>query len=326
MLEHPTEGDFVSNGVDLLLGSINRAKDWAQSRYDFERARTSVQLTVDATTGGDLTTAVEIGTGRTVVVKKVEAAFLAYQGTINRPIRLSSKKGQVADAQRRYEGLPYAPTVASPLTAGTGGVSYQMPTLVQQGNTIFLYPNSTALFPQGAPTIYLDVIEWIPNYVDIGDATVAAGPTCAGTFKYYGGLLNGKSIWFNLSGFSLWWNSAVSRWWITTAANTGNTGATARWFLATASPVGVYTAEGAMAGSPAVTGTTNAPSDFLLDFGHEFLMWRSVVEANFVWEQFVFRQEGALAPPEKQLAAAWQALLDWDSGLIATNTSEFDLQ
>lgn len=328
MLEHPTQSDFVTNGTDLLLVAINNAKNWAQARYDFEMARTSVQLTINTQSGGDLGAALEVNTLRAVNVKKIEAGFLSYQGTINRPCRLSSKKGQVADAGRRYEGLPFAPAVASPLTAGTGGVSYQMPTLVQQNRTVFLYPNSTMLFPETTTILYMDVVEWLPDYVDVGNATVTGTTACDGTFVFYGAVINGHSSWVNIvTGHSLWYNASVGAWWITTLANTGNTSATARWALTSVSlsPAGTYTAAGVFSGSPVLTVATNAPSDFLLTYGFEFLMWRAIIEGNHLFEQFVFRQEGALQPPEKQAAAAWQALLDWDAGIIATNTSEFDL-
>lgn len=329
MLEHADTSAFVSNGVDLLLVGVNNAKNWAQSRYDFEYARTTVQLTVNATTGGSLDTCVEVGTLRTVNVKKVEAGFVSYQGTINRPCRFSSKKGQVADAARRYEGLPYAPSIASPLEAGSGGVATSLPMLVQQNRTIFLYPNSSSLYPTGSTTIYLDVIEWLPDYVDIGSVVVTGSTAADGTYLYKGGVINNKSWWVLLAGKVLWYNSSANAWWITALVDLANTSATARWALASTSvsPVGTYTAAGAFSGAPVVAAATViAPSDFLLTYGAEFLMWKTIVEGNHLWEAFVNRTEGKLAPPEKMAAAAWQILVDWDSGLVATNTSEFDLE
>jgi ribosomal protein S9 len=323
-----TTSAFVSNGVDLLLVAINNAKNYAQQRYDFERARTSVSVSVNTTSGGSLANAVTVdGLSRAVVVKKVEAAFLSYQGTTNRPCRFVSKKGQVADAGRRYEGLEYAPSQASPLSVGSGYAT-EMPLIVQQNQILFLYPNATGLFGGAAATVYLDVVEWLPDYVDVGNVTAAGSTACDGTFTYYGGRINNKDWWINkATTHSLWYNSAVGAWWITSVANTGSTGATSRWALTSTStsPAGTYTAAGAFSGSPVLTVSANAPTDFFLEYGAEFLLWRAIIEGNHMVSQFVPRQEGELPPPEKQADRAWQALIDWDSGLVASNTSEFDL-
>ena len=66
-------------------------------------------------------------------------------------------------------------------------------------------------------------------------------------------------------------------------------------------------------------------TDFFMTYGYEFLLWKGVIEANYLFTQFVNRSEGSLTPPDRLLDAAWKAFLAWDSGLIASNTTAFDL-
>lgn len=327
ILEQETSA-FVSNGVDLLDAAINNAKNWAQSRYDFEYARTVVVVSVHPTTGGDLATALEFGTSRAVRIKKIEGAYLSYLGDTNRPVKFISKKGQSADAGRRYEGLPFAPSTASPLTASSGsGEATTPPIIVQQGSQIFLYPNSTNLFSGAATNVYLDVVEWLPDFVQLGDATVTTGAG-AGTYKYYGGVVNDYPWWILPTGYALWYNPTATDWWITALADLDSEAAADRWALNSSlqDPSGSYTAAGAFTLSPTVAVAANSVNSFLLTYGAEFLMWKAIIEGNYLHEQFVFRQEGALPPPEKQAEAAFRALLDWDAGIVGSNTSEFDLE
>lgn len=55
-------------------------------------------------------------------------------------------------------------------------------------------------------------------------------------------------------------------------------------------------------------GRAYAGSDFLLDNGFDFLQWQTIVELNYIVQIYVPRQEGSLAPPERQALAAWSNL------------------
>lgn len=56
-----------------------------------------------------------------------------------------------------------------------------------------------------------------------------------------------------------------------------------------------------------------ATPDFLVEHGFEFLQWSIILELNYTFQTFVFRQEGNPGAPEKLKAAAWESLLRWDS-------------
>lgn len=240
--------DFSINGVDLLLQAVNNAKRWAQSNYDFEYARSSVTVTVNTTTGGLLSSAVDADSNP-VVVKKIESAYFPV-GTSTVPIQFWAKKNMVSELRRRYD-QPSAGVEAgsTPFVQGypditvngyLGGIS--LPALVQHGDTLSLYPDVSSVVTGTTVEVSLDVVKWMPDYViDIQDS--------------------GNSIL----------------------------------------------------------------TDFFMTYGYEFLLWKGVMEANYLFTQFVSRTEGSLAPPDRLLDAAWKAFLAWDSGIVATNTTAFDL-
>lgn len=63
--------------------------------------------------------------------------------------------------------------------------------------------------------------------------------------------------------------------------------------------------------------TTGTYTDFFTDFGHNFLVWQSVVELNHYFKTFIFREEGNLMPPDKLAEKYLLKLVDWDIYLIA---------
>lgn len=62
--------------------------------------------------------------------------------------------------------------------------------------------------------------------------------------------------------------------------------------------------------------TTGTYTDFFTDFGHNFLVWQSIVELNHFYKEFIPRQEGNLMPPDKMAATYLQQLINWDIYLI----------
>lgn len=63
-----------------------------------------------------------------------------------------------------------------------------------------------------------------------------------------------------------------------------------------------------------VTGSlATADLDFFVTHGYEYLQWGIILELNYLWQKFVFRQEGNPGAPERKLQDAWEALVQWDS-------------
>lgn len=58
--------------------------------------------------------------------------------------------------------------------------------------------------------------------------------------------------------------------------------------------------------------SASAP-DFLVEHGFEYLQWTVILELNYSFQTFVFRQEGNPGAPEKKQQAAWDKLVTWDS-------------
>lgn len=64
-----------------------------------------------------------------------------------------------------------------------------------------------------------------------------------------------------------------------------------------------------------------APEDFLLDHGFEFLQWEIIIELNYVFHTYVFRQEGNVGSPDKKRDEAWLDLIRWDTYLVDPNST-----
>ena len=62
----------------------------------------------------------------------------------------------------------------------------------------------------------------------------------------------------------------------------------------------------------AVVGDTN----FMLEYGFDWVMWQTLVELNYYTKQFVARQEGNLPPPTQMAERAWLDLVQWDDTLF----------
>lgn len=62
--------------------------------------------------------------------------------------------------------------------------------------------------------------------------------------------------------------------------------------------------------------------DFFMQYGHEYMMWGIILELNYMFQSFVFRQEGNPGAPEKKMEAAWDALVQWDSYRVTPHISD----
>lgn len=156
--------DFVQNRVDLLLEAINTSQQGAQQQYDFEYSKVTVDALVDLTIGVPISPLPLHGTSDLVEVKKILRAYVVDGYGNPRPIKFISRESQFQDVTQRWAGIPtpFAPTQRDMPSYPTFYETY----LVQQGQTLFLYPDATATSAQSPFPIYLDVIRYLPEYND----------------------------------------------------------------------------------------------------------------------------------------------------------------
>jgi len=62
--------------------------------------------------------------------------------------------------------------------------------------------------------------------------------------------------------------------------------------------------------------STGTYTDFFTLYGHNYLVWQSIVELNHFYKEFITRQEGNVAPPDRLAATYLQQLINWDIYLI----------
>lgn len=75
-------------------------------------------------------------------------------------------------------------------------------------------------------------------------------------------------------------------------------------------------------GTPSLTvGGYSTQTDFLLQQGFDYMQWATLVECNYWAKLFVPRQEGALAPPEKERDRCLDELLRWDTEMLDAQTN-----
>lgn len=332
--------DFVIGGSDLLLLAINNAKRWAQAQRDFEACRTQAKVTVstDPTTGGNLS-AVTLMDGTTPVnVKLIEAAYLMWNDQTLKPINFLDRKSQSSQLRQRLMGWPYRITLDSPPIDWSNSIGVEdTPNLVQQADFLFFWPQTNAAF-SNEPTMVtaLDVVQWLPDYTSTSNVVIASAVTSGYNDTYIAyGQANGRTLYIAAaSGKIIFWvNNA---WFITPLANLSPTVSPTLGYTLAAIPTnespflvpdGTYAAlSGSTSGAPTATsGTTNVGSDWFLVNGFEFLMFKSIVDGNYLWEKFAQAQEGFLASPTALAASAWQNLVWLDGERVGQNSTAVDL-
>lgn len=141
---------------DERLIALNMAKDWAQRQYNFEFARTTVQVTM-AQNGVDLSTAVESSDGVTpVVVKTIEKGYLPN----GIPVDIMTWNTRRERAQR------YGRTLGDvSLNTASQYTRVQELTFSRRGDLVIFNNYDTNLL--GTSFLFeMDVVKWMPAYND----------------------------------------------------------------------------------------------------------------------------------------------------------------
>ena len=159
--------DFDSYGIDLLKFAIRNARRWAERTIDFEFSRQPVRLpSVSISTGALLTACVDAAAAP-VLVKSVERAWTADTSyNPQMPLEIMNKANWDRRMKQRYtaniqERIDLRNWTESSFTGP--------PTLIQQGQRLFLKPSDTTIYNGSTTNLVLDVVAYLPDYTDDDD-------------------------------------------------------------------------------------------------------------------------------------------------------------
>jgi accessory colonization factor AcfC len=134
--------DLTLNGIDLVVHAANDLKLQAQKTVDFELLRQAVQVTVNLSTGGSLTSAIVYGGSAAVSVNRIKSAWIVQSGTtLTRPIEVVSRDTMQKRLGRNWDLSASWHDWARSSNDTLLTLPMDCPVLVREGNTIYLWPN-----------------------------------------------------------------------------------------------------------------------------------------------------------------------------------------
>ena len=273
-----------STKVDKLLLAANNAKAAAQRRLLFELARTTVDVVIDKTNGGDLSTATEHANGVTPVrINTLEQAYLQDSaGTSLIPIDIVNRVSQVKNIQRRVENV-YDPKKSTFL-----GTVSSYPQIVRHGNIVRLQNWDGKLYTGQTLTASFDVVKWMPDYGKgiSGINTQVGFPALISLGTTYIGNVTAGSFVNNLT-----------------------TGGTALVVAAYASTqIGVNSA--IFSTGDKVLITFPVFEDFFTVYCIDWMLYRTIQELNLF-----LKEDQRVVISQKMLQEAWDTVVSWNSRL-----------
>lgn len=302
-----TPGYFSINGVDLLLDAINQSYQKGQMDYDFELMKGVVDNSVTVGGGGVMNPSLLHGAQTVVQVKKLLSVSMQDPlgtGAI-RPINFTAEESKIEDLRQRWKGLVWASDIRYPAYPLPMQGGYP-PWIVQQGNNLQLYPSDQSVWsvPDTTTPIVLqcDAIVYSPQLHDQIVSTTTS--TTTGTVV----------------------DSATN--FLTLGVQIGDAVVNTTTGLAS-TVIGVAIHTLTLADARIMTSgngyTVTSITNFLFTFGDQWLFWDAVTQLNMLVKEYVPRQEGNVPSPESQRDAAWARLLEWDSHIIGTGSTSFNL-
>lgn len=308
--------DFTVASQDIWLLSANQVVMQAQLNHDFEFQRKLVDVSVNGVTGGSLDTAVLHGTATPVTIKSVIDMGLFDEDDNFRPVEWTT----VAENQERQRAFnprttPRYPTDDWARSGPSGQGLFEL-----SGNVIRRWPkDTTATTPY---TVGLEVYAFSAPWTTINTDVVVTGTVGFNGTYIYVGQYNSHPLYLQTgsTGFAIWWDGA-SKWVISASGIIANLGVFTYFDITSSAdmpPTTGWTAQGGATGTAALAYSTSA-TDVWTTYGAQFLQWATIVQLNHNFQKYVFRQEGALPPPEKIRDEGLAALIAWDIARYETN-------
>ncbi len=300
------------NGQDLGLLALNQVKHEAELKHDFEFQRRLVTITVNGVTGGSLDAAVLASDGVTpVAVKTVIEAGLFDTNNNLCPIEWTTvAEGMERQRQDNRFGTPRYTTDDWYAGQPAGGGRFTF-----SGSQIFRWPKDTTT----NFTLGLEVYSFSSPFA-AATATVSGATgtlaACNGVYSCVG-TYNDKQLYLmtGTTGFAIWWDGA-SKWIISAAGIIAKLGVFTYYDITSstfAPPTTGWTGHGGTTGTIAIAFTDTAVTNEWTNYATQFLQWGAICQLNYLFEKFVYRQEGSLTAPEKLRDAGLDAFIEWDA-------------
>lgn len=337
--------DLVIGGTDMFLMAANNARRSAELQHNFELARVSGTITIDGVNGADISTIQyegDVGVNITGTLSPDATGSYRYQGSFN--------------GAPFYLKLTSDPTTSFALWYDSGVGKWYL----NRFTYFAVVPGDGSSYASdlGVWSLTRDGSSPAGTYTSetvgyTGSPVVSVGATSFSSFKEFTSIArirpDGIRVPMDFSNpdvpierdrtrweLNRFWSSDL-RWpsdadilqhnWAITIYQRGT-----MLFRYPRDTISKLPLECHIEGygwlQPYTTSQlTNSPDptapaeDFILGYGEEYMLWKVICDLNPLFGTFVPREEGNVASPEKQLDAAWQRLLLWDSYVVDSHTT-----
>lgn len=302
-----------ATGGDLVIAAMSNAQKSIQQMHDFNYCQGQAWVSIDPTNGGALSSAKLVtndsNTSVACSVQRVDTCYVTDTSSTPAsywPLLMRQKKTiaiGVTEVAYRYRGYPpsYLPGTFPNLPMiynpddPRNTYALRPPTIYTQNNILYLDPKPTT-----ATTIRMDALLWMRPYLQNTTLLVATSSTASASVTLVATAPSDLVVGSYLLGRDV---TVVSGTSVTLSGN------------ANATIAGSTSVPYSNMGSATFV-TNESYTDWFVDVAAEYLQWAAIVEVNLFTNQFVARQEGYNAPPEKARDNAAQKLFEWDNYLV----------
>lgn len=301
-------GELTQGGQDLFLIAANQVCKMAELSNDFEFSRKLVTVTVNGTTGGLLTAALDQDNNLVEVKTVIEVGLLDTGGNLC-PVEWTTSAESLTRQREDNMGVwPRYPREDYDGDYPFGGARFTF-----SGDRISKWPRVSETDSENY-ALYLEAYTFASDWVAadlLTDGIRISGtlvPDVTGLYVPAGNDVNGEPVYFKVGTVAcvIYTNEdftpsiTLSQFGEPTAVwNSGSYNTT-------------YNPAGAATGVATAT-LSSSTSDIWTTHGQKYLLWATLVQLNHLWKRFVPRTEGNLPPPQQLADEGLAALIAWDA-------------
>lgn len=315
--------DLTINGVDMFLRAANNVRRNLELLYDWEYSRVLANIDIDGITGGNLANAViQLGVATNGIKQIVAVSRQRPDGTwipldftrVDIPIERDRTELEFSDNLFPY--LRY-PSDAQINARGTTS------SIVQRGNSLYIHPRFNNI-PSTTYNVQLEAFGWLSHYSTANSMRTLTTSDTPVTFTlpvqqpYPQEPIDTATTGYPVTGVGTQWLTQLQIG--DTLLTAGSHTLTVLWvvndklFYVASTP----TVETNVSFS--INGSDN-PEDFLVEHGASYFQWAIICEMNFIFQTFIPRQEGIMAPPTQMRDDALRELTLWNYYMVDSNST-----